>query len=287
MKNFVYCLCLFLAVSCSDSNPTILLPLQFQGFDSSRMALIAPSGTLKIKMNQPVVWRSTGGTLTQEQHDTLTYTAPPTAGLQQVVIKHPDNASDSLLVNIAVTPNAALFKALQSGNHSIIFRHTAADAGVDQPANSTIPNWWKSCDSKLARQLNSQGLLDAAAIGQTLKRLQIPVGRVFSSEFCRCFTVAEKMETGLPVQQVNELTLSVYNEANRCEKTLRLAGNQPLDGKNSLFVGHAGITETQPNNCIVLNSLQWGDAAIFTLNADKTISLAGKIPVEDWTDLGK
>ena len=282
MKNSVYCLCLFLAVSCSDSNPTVVLPLQFQGFDSSRMALIAPSGTLKIKMNQPVVWRSTGGTITQEPDDTLIYTAPPTAGLQQVVIKHPDNASDSLLVNIAVTPGEALFKALQTGNHSIIFRHTAADAGIDQPASTTIPNWWKSCDSKLARQLNSQGLRDAAAIGQTLKRLQIPVGRVFSSEFCRCFTVAEKMEIGLPVQQVNELTLSVYDEANRCENTQKLAGNQPLDAKNSVFITHSASGPNCP-----LSNLQWGDAAIFAIKADKTITLVGFIRVKDWTELVK
>lgn len=283
MKNLLCISCLILFFSCKNE-PAAPLPLQFQGFDG-KMALVAPSGILKIKMNQPVNWRSTAGTVTQGLNDTLIYTAPSTTGVQQIVIKHPTNSADSLLLTVAVTPSAALFKSLRAGNNLIMFRHAAADVGADQP-NSTTPDWWKSCDSKLARQLNAQGMQDAANIGKTLKLIDIPVGRVMSSEFCRCFTTAEQLATGLPVQQAKELTLTVYDEPKRCDTMLRLASAQPRDGKNSLFVIHAGITVTQPE-CNLLNNLQWGDASIFALNADKTISYVGRIPVKDWTDLVK
>ncbi|GAB2557763.1 histidine phosphatase family protein [Spirosoma areae] len=286
MKRLLYSALLALLLSCSDSNTAPVLPLEFQGFDGSRMLVVTPLGALKIKLNQSVNWRSTGGTVAQGQNDTLTYTAPATAGFQQVVIKRPGNSADSLVLNIAVTPSAALFKLLQGGNHSLIFRHAAADVGADQLSSSTIPDWWKSCDSKLARQLNSQGLSDAAAIGKTLKRLQLPVGRLISSEYCRAFTSAEKLETGLPIQQVKELNLSVSDETKRCENTLKLAANQPLDAKNTVFITHTGLLASQ-SDCNALNQLQWGDAAVFSVKADKTISFMGFIRVKDWTDLGK
>lgn len=274
----------FLLLFFSCSSPTTVLPLQFQGFDG-RMALVEPSGILKIKLNQPVTWRSTGGVVSQGLNDTLIYTAPAAVGVQRVVLRQPDNASDSLLLNIAVTPSAALFNRLRTGNNILIFRHAAADVGEDQP-QSAVPNWWKSCDSKLARQLNNQGLNDAANTGKTLRLLDVPIGRVISSEFCRAFTTAEQLATGLSVQQVKELTLTVYDEPNRCNNTLTLAANQPRDGKNAIFITHAALNVNQPD-CTLLNKLQWGDAAVFTLNETKTISYVGTVPVKAWTELVK
>ena len=183
MKNLLYTAFLLLLFSCKEQ--VTLLPLQLQGFDE-KVAILAPSGVLKIKLNQPVNWRTTSGTVTQGLNDTLTYIAPTTAGIQQVVIKPLDNSADSLLLTVAVTPSATLFKAIRDGNHVLIFRHAAADVGVDLSASPT-PEWWKSCDSKVARQLSNQGLSDATNTGKTLKLLDIPVGRVVSSEFCRAF----------------------------------------------------------------------------------------------------
>lgn len=283
MKTFFCFAGLLLFFSCK-SDPVPPLPLQFQGFDN-KLALVVPSGVFKIKMNQPVAWRSTGGTVTQGLNDTLIYTAPATAGMQQVVIKPQDNAADSLLLTIAVTPSAVLFKSLREGNHVLVFRHAAADVGTDL-TGSAVPNWWRSCDAKMARQLNNQGMNDAANTGKTLKLLDIPVGRVIASEYCRAFTTAEQLATGLPVQQAKELTLYVYDEPNRCTNTLNLVSSQPRDNKNSIFITHTAITETQ-SNCAFVNKLAWGDAAVFALNADKTIRYAGTIPVRDWTDLVK
>lgn len=283
MKYLFFTAFLLLFFSCKHDSATVL-PLNVDGFDG-KVALITPSGILKIKLNQPVTWRSTGGTVSQGSNDTLIYMAPATTGVQQVVIKRPDNSPDSLRLTIAVTSSANLFKSLRDGNKVIIFRHAAADVGVDQNTSAT-PEWWKSCDSKLARQLNAQGMADAANTGKTLKLLDIPIGRVVSSEFCRAFTTAEQMATGLPLQRVNELNLYMANEMNRCENTLKLAADQPRDTKNTLFVTHTGLIANQPD-CVLLNKLQWGDASVFTLNVNKTISYAGTIPVKDWTELVK
>ncbi len=283
MKNLLFSSFLILLLSCKK-DPATVLPLQVEGFDG-KMVLVMPSGVMKIKTNQAVNWRNTGGTVSRGTNDTLIFTAPATTGVQRLVIKRPDNSSDSLLLTIAVTPSANLFKSLREGNKIIIFRHAAADVGADQNT-STVAEWWKSCDSKLARQLNAQGVKDAINTGKTIKLLDIPIGRLISSEFCRSFTSAEQMTTGLPLQQINQLNLYMPTEINRCEFTLKLASDQPRDMKNTIFVTHTGIIANQPD-CVLLNKLQWGDASVFTLNANKTISYTGTIPVKDWTELVK
>ena len=284
MKNPFYCSLLLLLVACNDPNPDIITPLRFQGFDG-KTALVAPNETLKIKINQSVNWRSTGGTVSQGTNDTLSYTAPATAGMQQVVLKRPDNSPDSLVLTVAVTPKADLFKLLREGNYVLIFRHSAADVGSDQN-NSTVAEWWKSCDSKLARQLNDQGVKEATQTGKTFRLLDLPVGRVLSSEFCRAFTSAEKMALGVLTQQLKELNYNVVpsDEASRCDNTLGLAANQPRDGKNSVFITHVALPMTQ-SDCSILNTLAWGEAALFALDANKSIRFVGRIPVKNWTEL--
>ena len=41
--------------------------------------------------------------------------------------------------------------------YAMILRHADADQGVDFENNEGPQNWWKSCDSKLARQLSDKG----------------------------------------------------------------------------------------------------------------------------------
>jgi phosphohistidine phosphatase SixA len=190
-----------------------------------------------------------------------------------------------LLVTVAVTPRANDFRLLQKGGYVLMFRHAAADVGSDQ-TGSVVKDWWKSCDSQLARQLNAQGKLDAVNTGKTLRALQIPVKRVLSSEYCRCFTSADLMALGVPTQQLKEITYFVYDEANRYTNSLTLAASQPMDGSNTVVVGHAGFSGSLPATP-VLNSLNWGDAAIFQIVSGQPAKYISTLAVKDFTDLAK
>src|SRR5712692_11380197 len=74
---------------------------------------------------------------------------------------------------------ADLVKALRAGGHVIVFRHGATHA--DQA--DTDPLHPENVAQQ--RQLNDKGRADARAIGEALRRLQIPVGRVVTSVFNR------------------------------------------------------------------------------------------------------
>jgi phosphohistidine phosphatase SixA len=268
-------------VSCKQEDP--ILPLEAIGFDG-KTAIISPSGKLSVKFNQRVTWKTTAGTATQNAQDSLIYSGPANVGVYQMTVKNERDPMDSLVIKVVVSSRADVLKPLQKGGYALVFRHAAADVGSDQ-LGSTTPEWWKSCDSKLARQLNDQGKKDATEIGKAFKNLQIPVGRVFASEYCRCYTTADLMNFGMTTTQSKDLTYYVYDESNRYANTMKLAAAQPIDAQNSVLVIHAGFSAVP--SPAPLNSLAWGDAAVFKLAAGQTATYVTTIKVTEWTELGK
>jgi hypothetical protein len=266
--------------ACSKTEDPII-PLKTNEFDATPR-IIGLSEKLSIKINQNVTWKTS---ITQTTADTLTFMPPPTSGVYRITLKSVRDPKDSLNLTVIATARANVFKPMQKGGYVLAFRHTAADIGTDQ-TNSTVPEWWKSCDSKLARQLNEQGKKDARDIGSILKTMQIPVARVVSSEFCRCFTSADLMALGVPTQQSKDLTFSVYDEPNRYGNTMKVVNTQPIDDKNSVLNIHAGFSGNySPSG--PLATLNWGDAAVFQLQAGQTSRYVATLQVRDFTDLVK
>jgi phosphohistidine phosphatase SixA len=165
-------------------------------------------------------------------------------------------------------------QALHAGGYTVWWRHSTAStcgdltnlgacsctAGVctNCPAN----NWWKSCDSNCvsatARQLTPpQSTIETSTIHDQFAMKGISVSRVLSSEYCRALQTAQGMNFGPTIEQVQELTYFVYDEANRCANTYALLNQQPAAGTNTAMVSHAGFS------CPTIDSLAWGEAAIF------------------------
>ena len=266
-------------VSCKQEDP--ILPLEAIGFDG-KTAIISPSGKLSVKFNQRVTWKTTAGTATQNAQDSLIYSAPTSAGVYQMTVKNERDPMDSLVIKVIVSSRADVLKPLQKGGYALVFRHAAADVGADL-LNAGTGEWWKSCDSKLARQLNDQGKKEATEIGKALRNLEIPIGRMLSSEYCRCYTTADLMGFSLPTQQSKDITYYVYDEANRYANTMKLTSAQPIDTQNSVLVIHAGFMVVP--SPAPLNSLAWGDAAIFKLATGQTATYVATIKVAEWIEL--
>ena len=277
---------LLLINACGKTEEPIV-PLKAADFDATTR-IIGTSEKLRIKTNQAVTWKTTAGTITQTSPDTLTFMPPPTSGIYGITLKGVRDPKDSINLTVVVTARANVFKPLQKGGYVLAFRHAAAPntpTSTDQ-LGSTVPDWWKSCDPKLARQLNDQGKKDATDIGKALKAMQIPVARLLSSEFCRCYTTADLMALEVPTQQVKDLTYSVYDEPNRYANTMKVANSQPIDAKNTVMVTHAGFSGNVPS-VAPLVGLEWGDAAVFQIQAGQTVRYVATLQVRDFTDLIK
>ena len=287
MKRLIICIevtiFLFLLSACASKEDPIVL-LKTADFDTTPR-IVGLTEKVRIKVNQAVTWKTSAGSMAQTSTDTLVFTPLPTGGIFDITLKGVRNPKDSLVISVIATARADVFKPLQRGGYALIFRHAAADVGSDQ-TNSALANWWKSCDSKTARQLNDQGKKEAQAIGTLLKKMQLPIARLFSSEFCRCFTTADLMGLNLPVQQLKDLTYYVYDENNRYGNTMKIAASQPIDNQNSVLIIHAGFSGTLPSPA-PLSTLNWGDAAVFQLEANQTARYVATLAVKDFTELVK
>jgi phosphohistidine phosphatase SixA len=180
-----------------------------------------------------------------------------------------------------VSVSLTLKQALRGGGYTLFWRHASAAMCSDRTdlCPQTIPsgqtcasmlagtpsaNWWKTCVSDApacmttARQLSVvPASAETTAVRTWFQSNGVTVGRVLTSEYCRCFTTAQDFQFGPALEFSADLTYWVYEEGLRCAKNVALLHETPAAGTNTAMVGHAGFT------CPTLDSLAWGEAAIF------------------------
>ena len=95
-----------------------------------------------------------------------------------------------------------------------------------------------SCDKQ--RNLSEDGRVQAKAIGEVISDLQLPIGEVFSSPYCRCKETAQL--TFGKYQVIDDLQFSISKSDEESKflgdqlKSLML--NTPPTKTNVVFVGH-------------------------------------------------
>jgi phosphohistidine phosphatase SixA len=184
-----------------------------------------------------------------------------------------------------VTPT--LVQSLQSGGFVVYWRHAAATTCADKQ-DSTIPEWWKSCDrncaTALARQLDDPaGIQQAQTIGQQVKQRAIPFSRVISSEYCRCRETAQHMNLGPVIETSSQVTFFVYPQIEPCAAIRSQLATKPAAGSNTAIVAHVHpqcIMETGLDL-----TLENGQAAIYKPDGMGGTALIAKVRYNDWTAL--
>src|ERR687895_1633389 len=76
-------------------------------------------------------------------------------------------------------PSAQLIEQLRAGGYVLYLRHTSTDFSQ----NDSRMTSYEDCATQ--RNLTDQGREEARAIGEHVKRLEIPIGEVLASPFCR------------------------------------------------------------------------------------------------------
>jgi len=131
--------------------------------------------------------------------------------------------------------------------YAIILRHGDASWGTDNNKNNpnAPANWWTSCDSTLARQLNAQGIQRSTELGTVFKDLDYPIGRVITSEFCRAKTTAELINAGPAIVTDARINHNNYNLTGLSlfENMIIVMKEQPVDDQMTLIVAHHPMNE--------------------------------------------
>jgi phosphohistidine phosphatase SixA len=172
--------------------------------------------------------------------------------------------------------------------YTMVLRHADADQGrdwnLDHPNEGPGPaNWWKSCESSLARQLSEKGRQRATELGNIFRDLGYPIARVISSEFCRANETARLINAGPTIIQDGRINHLDYNPdfpEGIFPAMIEVVGEQPVDNKMTLIEAHHPINELRGVAAAGFPDvipLPWTGGYFVKVAPDKTITFEGAV----------
>jgi phosphohistidine phosphatase SixA len=205
-----------------------------------------------------------------------------------VNIRWADNTEERLPIIITnhIPEAKNTIKALKnmSTDHEgyvFIFRHADAREGEDI-MDPNIPEWWKSCDPNLARQMNDRGRENSARIGLGIRNFNAPLGKGISSEFCRARQTLELMDLNIPVTidaRLNHENASSDQPIAPDINVIISEYHEP--GKILIIVGHFNMMERSPY-LPYIEPFSMSDGLLMKRNSDGTQKFIGCIPFSYW-----
>jgi phosphohistidine phosphatase SixA len=170
---------------------------------------------------------------------------------------------------------AALVKSLQAGGHVLVMRHASSPGDVPQNPNpDNVPP---------ERQLDETGRKTAAAMGEALRRLKIPVGEVLTSPAYRARETARLARLPNPrvIAELGEGPQSMQSAVDRAQtEWLQKKVKELPRATNTLLVTHVpNVTAAFPNE---VPAVLQGEALVFAPDGKGAAALVGRIKIEDW-----
>jgi len=188
----------------------------------------------------------------------------------QVASFHADAQSASL-------SGAALLSALREGGLILYFRHTSTDFGQ----NDDQMTGYEDCAKQ--RNLTDRGREEAREIGAALKRLQLPVGDVVASPFCRTMETARLIfGTATPSTAVRGGPARPESEE-RYAALRALLSTPPRAGTDLAIVSHGN-----PFNAVAgAPYLAEGEAAVIRPLGAQGFAVIARVPKNAWDALSR
>ena len=176
----------------------------------------------------------------------------------------------------------ALVEALRAGGLNVYFRH--ARTNWSQSDQIGQPEDWNSCDPSRVRQLSEEGRQQARQIGEAIRALDIPVGEIVASPYCRTVETAREMGLGAVEPSTDIINLRVARffggqAAVVATARARLA-EPPPGGTNRILVAHGNVaresTPVYPSEA---------EGVMFQPDGTGGFRVVGRLRPEDWAEL--
>jgi histidine phosphatase superfamily protein (branch 1) len=181
----------------------------------------------------------------------------------------------ALLLSAFPAKAEGLVDELRKGGYVLYMRHTSTDFSKDDAKSSSF----EDCANQ--RPLTETGRDEARAVAANLKRLGIPVDRVYASPMCRtvetamlAFGKAEKTPAarGGPVKS---------DDPKRYDGLKKLLATPPAPGKNNAIASHGN-----PFHAVFGPPyLAEGEIAAVRPGGSAGFEIAGRIRLADWAQL--
>jgi broad specificity phosphatase PhoE len=177
----------------------------------------------------------------------------------------------------------ALVAQMKQGGHVIVFRHGAThrDQADTDPLNH----------DNVAKQrlLSESGREVAKQVGDSFRKLGIPLDKVYTSRFNRAVETAKLVSGGDVIVTIDitegGLVVSPIENDRRAEAFRKLAGTMPEPGKNTLIVTH------KPNIMDAFGKdwfdVREGEASVFRPDGSGKAVLVARVQAIDWIKVAK
>ncbi len=125
-------------------------------------------------------------------------------------------------------------RLLQAGGHILVMRHAATDHNQRDLDRSLQP------DCAQQRGLSAQGRQDVQSISRSMAALQIPIGKVYTSPYCRTRHTAEEIFGKYEIDP--DLQFSISKDAAEAQRLANHLYQAIVDTEpgstNTVFVSH-------------------------------------------------
>ena len=167
---------------------------------------------------------------------------------------------------------AALWAALRSGGHVALIRHAGTVGGAGDPPGFRLD------DCATQRNLTDKGRAEARALGERFRAEAVAVGKVLSSQWCRCRETAALM--GLPTPELAPTFNNAFTFRDRVEELTA--------GARAIVAAWSGpgtlVVVTHGANILPLTGIMPGEGGVVVAKADPAspakLRALGRIPMQ-------
>lgn len=181
-------------------------------------------------------------------------------------------AGDPFVSKIQSPPPAELLELLRGGGNVIYIRHAATPNTADLDKTNL-----DNCATQ--RNLSEEGRAQARGIGEAFRRLNIPVGEVLASPYCRTMDTA-RLAFGRVEKSMDLFSLGQPEHPDdraRAELLRKRLGTPPARGVNTILVSHGS-----PLDSVAREFLREGEAAIARPTGDGAFRIVARVQAEQW-----
>jgi hypothetical protein len=181
-----------------------------------------------------------------------------------------------------------LLAALRQGGYTLVFRHAPQDV-MDKDALlafDLLTLTQAGLEHPTFTQglcLNARGRAEAWLIGQAVRELAIPVGKIGSSPVCRARQLAEiafgRIDHVIPALGYGAMFTSPAEADEAMTHMRALLAEPPAAGTNQVFTSPREVLTFFPNLKVTLNL---SDAAVFRHGPDGRLVYAARLALADW-----
>jgi phosphohistidine phosphatase SixA len=169
----------------------------------------------------------------------------------------------------------------------ILIALTLLSPGVNRVAAQTFPTLsdidlvQTSCDSSRMRQLSADGRQTSIDIGNAIRALGLPIGKVMASPYCRTVETAQLMQLGAVEATTDVMNLRVASYFGGRDAIIGTAqmrlSTRPAAATNAVIVAHGNVaqaaTPIYPGE---------GEAVIFRPDGNGGFQYIARIAPQDW-----